>query len=207
MAIGTTLFCHNDPYIAQLIYARALILLGEFDLHPGRWQSLPWSISQAARRGYISGRARCTTWIAIAPSPTSNFFRLTVQPDHLISAGSLLIAPPRLAHNFVLRIRASRTTDCADNSTKVDQWNAASRRDDSIEREQIVEMHKLNTVLEDLQSAARRLRQLSPYVPQSEWRRASRRPFVGRQLSYHRNRPLLRSFSNFVSWPLLPRLE
>ena len=34
-----------------------------------------------------------------------------------------------------------------------DQWDAASRRDDSIEREQIVEMHKLDTVLELLRFA------------------------------------------------------
>ena len=32
----------------------------------------------------------------------------------------------------------------------VDQWNAAARRDNSIEREQIVEMHQLDAVLEDL---------------------------------------------------------
>ena len=57
---------------------------------------------------------------------------------------------PCLAHDFVLGIRASRTTDCADNIALVDQWYAASRRNDSIEREQIVEMHKLDTVLEDL---------------------------------------------------------
>src|SRR5271154_2029294 len=57
---------------------------------------------------------------------------------------------PCLAHDFVLGIRASRTTDCADNIALVDQWNAASRRNDSIKREQIVEMHKLDTVLEDL---------------------------------------------------------
>jgi hypothetical protein len=55
-----------------------------------------------------------------------------------------------LAHNFILGIRASRTTDCADNIALLGQWNAASRCNDSIEREQIVEMHKLDTVLEDL---------------------------------------------------------
>jgi len=32
----------------------------------------------------------------------------------------------------------------------VDQWNATARRDNSIEREQIVEMHQLDIVLEDL---------------------------------------------------------
>ncbi len=42
---------------------------------------------------------------------------------------------PCLAHDFVLGIRASRTTDSADNIALFDQWNAASRRDDSIERE------------------------------------------------------------------------
>jgi hypothetical protein len=57
---------------------------------------------------------------------------------------------PCLAYDFVLGIRASRTTDCADNHSLVDQWNTASRRNDSIEREQIVEVHKLDTVLEDL---------------------------------------------------------
>src|ERR1035438_3470167 len=48
---------------------------------------------------------------------------------------------PCLAHDFD---RASRTTDCADNHALVDQSNTASRRNDSIEREQIVEVHKLN---------------------------------------------------------------
>src|ERR1700691_3091231 len=60
---------------------------------------------------------------------------------------------PRLAHDFILRIGASRTTDCADNIAQVDQWNTASRRNDSIEREQIVEMHELDTILEDLRRA------------------------------------------------------
>src|SRR5271170_4938432 len=60
---------------------------------------------------------------------------------------------PCLAHDFVLGIRASRTTDCADNRAPVDQWNTASRRDDSIEREQIVEMHKVDAILEDLRWA------------------------------------------------------
>jgi hypothetical protein len=58
-----------------------------------------------------------------------------------------------LADDLVLGIRASRTIDCADNDLLVDQWNAASRRNDSIEREQIVEMHKLDTVLELLRFA------------------------------------------------------
>src|SRR5580693_2600585 len=55
-----------------------------------------------------------------------------------------------LAHNFILGIRASGATDCADNIALLDQWNTASRRDDSIEREQIVEMHKVDAVLKDL---------------------------------------------------------
>jgi len=55
-----------------------------------------------------------------------------------------------LADDLVLGIRASRTTDCADDHPLFDQRNAASRRNDSIEREQIVEMHKLDTVLEGL---------------------------------------------------------
>jgi hypothetical protein len=32
----------------------------------------------------------------------------------------------------------------------VNQWNAASRRNHSVERAQLVEMHKVDTVLEDL---------------------------------------------------------
>src|SRR5580700_5932208 len=55
-----------------------------------------------------------------------------------------------LADHLILRIGTSRTTDRADNLALLDQWNAAPRRNDSIEREQIVEMHKLETVLEDL---------------------------------------------------------
>src|SRR3984885_11520396 len=58
-----------------------------------------------------------------------------------------------LADDLVLGIRASRTTDCADNQPLFDQWDAASRGNDSIEREQIVEMHKVDTVLEDLRFA------------------------------------------------------
>jgi hypothetical protein len=55
-----------------------------------------------------------------------------------------------LADDLVLRIRATRTTDCANNRTLVDQWNAASRRNDTIESEQIIEMHELDAILEDL---------------------------------------------------------
>src|SRR5208282_6115356 len=55
-----------------------------------------------------------------------------------------------LANNLVLGIRSSRTADCADNHPLFDQWDAASRGNDSIEREQIVELHKIDTVLEDL---------------------------------------------------------
>src|SRR5580700_7297245 len=58
-----------------------------------------------------------------------------------------------LADDFVLGIRSSRTTDCADNRPLFDQWDAASRGNDSIEREQIVEMHKVDTVLELLRWA------------------------------------------------------
>src|SRR5208283_1472753 len=54
------------------------------------------------------------------------------------------------ADDLVLGIRASRATDCADNHPLFDQWNAASRRNDSIEREQVIEMHELDTVLEYL---------------------------------------------------------
>src|ERR1700687_404961 len=60
---------------------------------------------------------------------------------------------PCLAHDFVLGIRASRTTDCSDNIALFDQWNTASRRNDSIECEQIVEMHMLDPILEDLRRA------------------------------------------------------
>jgi hypothetical protein len=101
---------------------------------------------------------------------------------HLILAGSLLItAAPALLTTSSWESVASRTTDCTDNHPLVDQWNAASRRNDSIEREQIVEMHKLDTVLDDLRWPSGRSRLLAPCAPQSEWRRASRRPFVGRQ--------------------------
>ena len=40
-----------------------------------------------------------------------------------------------LAHDFVLGIRASGTTNCADDVALIDQWNTASRANDSIERE------------------------------------------------------------------------
>src|SRR5580658_3625615 len=57
---------------------------------------------------------------------------------------------PSLAHDFVLGIRSSGTTDCADDIALVDERNTASRRNDSIECKQIVEMHKVDTILEDL---------------------------------------------------------
>jgi len=47
----------------------------------------------------------------------------------------------RLAYHLILRVGTSRTTDCADNLALLDQWNAAARRNDSVEREQIIEMH------------------------------------------------------------------
>src|SRR5579871_1790150 len=59
----------------------------------------------------------------------------------------------RLANDLVLGIRAARTTDCADNHPAFDQRDAASRGNDSVEREQIVEVHKLDTVLELLRFA------------------------------------------------------
>jgi hypothetical protein len=45
------------------------------------------------------------------------------------------------ADNLVLGIRASRNTNCADNHSLIDQWNPAARGYDSIEREEVVEMH------------------------------------------------------------------
>src|SRR5437764_1203052 len=50
----------------------------------------------------------------------------------------------------VADIWASRSTDRANNRALVDKRNAASRRYDSIEREQIIEMHELDPILEDL---------------------------------------------------------
>src|SRR5579871_6235703 len=55
-----------------------------------------------------------------------------------------------LADHLILRIGPSRTTDGADNLALLDQWNATPRRNDSVEGEQIVEMHKLDPILEDL---------------------------------------------------------
>lgn len=43
-----------------------------------------------------------------------------------------------------------RTTDRANDDALVNQRNAASRRNYSIEREQVIEMHQLDSVLEDL---------------------------------------------------------
>src|SRR5580704_12606081 len=56
----------------------------------------------------------------------------------------------RLAHAIALGTCAPRTTDSSDNSPLFDQGNATSRRNHPIEREQIVEMHKVDAVLEDL---------------------------------------------------------
>src|SRR5260370_27989525 len=61
-----------------------------------------------------------------------------------------------LANDLVLGICASRNSDCANDRAFLDQRNAAARRNDSIEREQIVEMHKVDTVLEDLGFASER---------------------------------------------------
>src|SRR5579863_425032 len=71
--------------------------------------------------------------------------------DHLLLAGSFVnYCRACLANDLVLGIRASRNTDCANDRAFLDQRNAAARRNDSIEREQIVEMHKVDTVLEYL---------------------------------------------------------
>jgi len=74
-----------------------------------------------------------------------------------------------VAHDFVLGIRASGTTDYADDIVLLDQWNTASKRSDSTKCEQIVKLHKLNAILEDLRwpLAAGRSRRLAPCAPQS----------------------------------------
>src|ERR1700722_4586977 len=61
-----------------------------------------------------------------------------------------------LGDNLVLGIRPSGATDCADNLHAIAQGDAASRRNHSVERKQIGEMHKLDTVLEDLCRAPER---------------------------------------------------
>src|ERR1700678_51005 len=74
--------------------------------------------------------------------------------DHLLLGGSWLnYCHACLADDVVLGIRASRTTDCANNHPLFDQRDAAPRGNDSIEREQIIEMHKLDTILELLRFA------------------------------------------------------
>src|SRR5580658_8322838 len=55
-----------------------------------------------------------------------------------------------LADDLVLGIRAARTADCADDRPPVDQWNTPAGRDHSVEREQIVQMHQVDAVLEYL---------------------------------------------------------
>src|SRR5215472_15666036 len=47
-----------------------------------------------------------------------------------------------------------RTSDRADQLTVLDQWNAAARRNDSIQRHQVIQLVDLDTVLEDLGFAA-----------------------------------------------------
>src|SRR4029077_18165513 len=59
----------------------------------------------------------------------------------------------RLADDLVLGIRAPGDADCANDRAIFNQWNAAARGDDSIEREQIVELHEIDTVFEDLGGA------------------------------------------------------
>src|SRR5580698_4222238 len=54
------------------------------------------------------------------------------------------------ADHLILRIGTTRTAHRTDNLALLNEWNAASRRNDPIERQQIVKMHKLDTVLEDL---------------------------------------------------------
>src|SRR5579885_3600436 len=54
----------------------------------------------------------------------------------------------RLAHNLVLRIRASRNAHSPDNRSILDQGDTAARCNHSVKCEQVVEMHKVDTVLE-----------------------------------------------------------
>ena len=51
-------------------------------------------------------------------------------------------------------IGTPRTSDRADQLTVLDQWNAATRRNDSIQRQQVIQIVDLDTVLEDLGFAA-----------------------------------------------------
>src|SRR4029077_2981876 len=80
--------------------------------------------------------------IALIAFPSSGLFFCRLRLVNHCSTGH--------ADDPVLGIRASRTADCADDRSALDQWNATARRDNSIEREQIVEMHQIDTVLEDL---------------------------------------------------------
>src|ERR1700722_4722674 len=56
----------------------------------------------------------------------------------------------RLAYDLVLRIRTARSANCADNHALIDEWDTASRCNNSVEGEQIVQVHELDAVLEDL---------------------------------------------------------
>jgi len=99
-----------------------------------------------------------------------------------------------VAHDFVLGIRASRTIDCADDIALLDQWNTASKRNDSTECEQIVKLHKLNTILEDLLAVGRRKVTAARALCSAVWME-------------RRNRLPLGSFSNSAFWPLRRQRE
>ena len=66
MAIGTTLFCPNDPYIAQLIYARALRAISVRQDKPGAFSgcnSRPRKGEEPPHRESSLGLMKVTTWV------------------------------------------------------------------------------------------------------------------------------------------------
>src|SRR3954454_6609965 len=56
----------------------------------------------------------------------------------------------RLGDHLILRIGAPGTTDCANNLALLDQRDAASRCNHSVERQQVIEMHHIDALLKDL---------------------------------------------------------
>src|ERR1700733_595131 len=55
-----------------------------------------------------------------------------------------------LANDLVLGIRASRNTDCANDRAILNQRNTAARGNNSVKCEQVVQVHKVDTVFEYL---------------------------------------------------------